>query len=161
MSGIKGKWSNEKKGMTWGFDITVDGSRRRGTGHPTQEAALAAASLLTTKFGSIGAAAELWVCADLLRQGYDVFRSVASNAACDLIVSTQDGRLCRVEVKSAISRRGGVEFKRHRFDKSKHDVLALVFLRENRMLYTPSVPDWFDQNGTKGALNLIESDITQ
>lgn len=156
---VKQNWS-PRYGITWGFDVTINSVRIRRKCFASEDEAEAALSDLkdpnldmqlgtrfasgTLKIGAVGAVAELLVCTDLLKQGFDVFRSVASNAACDLIAAHDDGRLCRVEVKSAVTRNGSTRFKRHRFDTSKHDILALVFLREHRIEYSVSVKEWFD-----------------
>lgn len=96
------------------------------------------------KLGSIGACAEMVICADLLRRGYDVYRSLSPNADCDLIISFK-GKLCRVEVKSAIYKRGRPMFRRERLDQTKFDMLALAFLRESRVIYQPSLAEFFKE----------------
>lgn len=53
--------------------------------------------------GKVGAIAELVVCADLIRRGFEVFRSVSQDCSCDLIV-LKDGQAQRVEVKTAVQR---------------------------------------------------------
>lgn len=47
-----------------------------------------------------GAAVELMVCADLLSKGFDVYRSVSPNSACDVIAVASE-RVLRIEVKSS------------------------------------------------------------
>lgn len=101
-------------------------------------------TVVECKIGAIGATAELLVAADLLRRGYDVYRSVASNADCDLIVGRYK-KLCRIEVKSAVVRDGYVRFKSHRMNLLAHDVLALCFLRDFRIEYRPPIERWFDE----------------
>ena len=151
--------SKGKKKTLWGFDFNLNGKRFRRIGWLSKgEAELALTdsrdageplcenrvpSFEGLKFGSVGALAELVVCADLLQQGYDVFRSVSSNAACDIIAANREGELCRIEVKSAVTARGRVTYKRHGFDSNKHDVLALVFLREQQIDYSVSLEQWF------------------
>lgn len=49
--------------------------------------------------GTTGAISELVICCDLLRRGYEVFRSVSPSCSCDLAV-LKDGKLLRIEVKS-------------------------------------------------------------
>lgn len=159
MPEVKQKWNHRLNGLKWAFDVTVNGTRVRRSSFDTKEGAEAALDAVqsyemdvddqlvggTVKIHSVGAMAELVVCADLLRRGYDVFRSMSANAACDLIAGTDSGRLCRVEVKSAVKRDGKTRFKMHRFDRTKHDILALVFLREGRIEYSVDPPKWFDQ----------------
>lgn len=157
-----------KKKTTWGIDKHVDGRRLRKSGWSSREEAEAALGDAqesgntfcgrnvaggTLKIGSIGALAELVVCADLLQQGFDVYRSVSINAACDVIAANELGQLCRIEVKSAIHRRGSTRFKRHRFDRTKHDILALVFLREQYIEYSVSLHSWFENERAKSQNN--------
>lgn len=154
---IKSFWT--PRGLTWGFDTTINGVRVRRTRYATKEDAEDVLAQIETpnfdiqigesargamKIGSAGAVAELLVCTDLLRRGFDVYRSVSVNAACDVVAGHSDGRLCRIEVKSAVTRNGATRFKRHRYDRSKHDALALVFLREHRIEYIPPVLEWFE-----------------
>lgn len=54
-----------------------------------------------TSTGSKGAFGELLVSADLLKQGFHVFRSVSPNCPCDLIAMDFMGRVSRVEVKTS------------------------------------------------------------
>lgn len=49
---------------------------------------------------TVGAICELQVCADMLRLGFDVFRSVSPHAKCDLI-AMREGKFFRVEVRAA------------------------------------------------------------
>jgi hypothetical protein len=143
-NGIKQAWSKRKKAMLWSFETSVDGKRFRQGGLRTRNDAEVAMAEIEVKCGSIGAIAELIVCSDLLRQGFDVFRSVSNNAACDIIAATYSGELCRIEVKSAVMRKGTIRFKRYRFDTLKHDVLALVFVKTGEIEYSVDVQEWFD-----------------
>ena len=54
--------------------------------------------------GSTGAAAEMLVAANLLMDGWAVFRSVSPSAYCDLI-AVRDGVTRHIEVRSTVSRR--------------------------------------------------------
>lgn len=74
--------------------------------------------------GSLGSAHELLVCADLLKRGWEVFRSVSSHASVDLIAH-KNGVLKRVEVTTG-SRKvdGGISHPTK--DPARHDVLAIV-----------------------------------
>lgn len=152
MTKIKEVWSSRAKAKTWAFDVTLGTKRYRRLGFKSLEHAEAAlndienvpARIDTLKIDSVGAMAELLVTVDLLRQGFDVYRSVSSNGAFDLIAVSRDCRLCRIEVKSAVMKRGSRRFNRARFDRAKHDVLALVFLRQQEIEYSPGVAEWFD-----------------
>ena len=52
----------------------------------------------TISCGTVGAAGELIVAADLMRKGYSVFRNMSPNGLVDLIAS-KDDRLWRIQVK--------------------------------------------------------------
>lgn len=165
-NGILQVWSNRHRRLTWAFEARIGDKRIRRLGFKDRteaEAKLAALRLradqealgvpfsdeitdpvalwaevertMQAKAGAIGAACELLVSADLLRRGWDVYRAVASNCDSDLIILK--GRTCaRIEVKSAvIDKRGRVRHKP--LDKNKHEILALVFLRDFRIEYTP------------------------
>jgi Holliday junction resolvase-like predicted endonuclease len=75
----------------------------------------------------MGAVSELIACADLLRHGYEVFRSVSPTASCDLM-ALKNGQAKRVEVKTAYRTKNGEVTcgDRKKLDKSRFDVLALV-----------------------------------
>jgi Holliday junction resolvase-like predicted endonuclease len=99
---------------------------------------------LKFKTPAVGAMSELIVCADLLRQGYDVYRSVAPVGACDIIV-LKDRRLCRVEVKTARRAPSGrAQYNEDACNPESYDVLALVFLEESLIEYRPNVEEWFE-----------------
>lgn len=96
-----------------------------------------------TNRGSVGGVAELLVCADLLRKGYDVFRSVTNSAACDVVVM-RDGLLCRVEVKAGRSLKSGRgTFIIRPSQIGKHDVVAVALLDTSRIIYQPTIEEWF------------------
>lgn len=57
--------------------------------------------------GTVGALTELEVAADLLKKGYEVFRSLSPSASCDLAV-LQNGVLRRIEVRTAYRGPSGV-----------------------------------------------------
>lgn len=172
VGGVQSRFSKKLNRHIWGYDIRVNGKRYRRYGFATKEEAeefvkrykfeefkqkekLIVGEPEMTKpplppvdkhctMGSIGACAEMVVCVDLLRQGYDVFRSVSPNSECDLIISRR-GKLCRIEVKSARRIRHRVDYSRKRLSKNKFDVLALVFLRNNSVVYQPSPAQFFEQ----------------
>ncbi len=72
---------------------------------------------------------ELVVCVDLLRRGYHVFRAVAPNCACDLLI-LKDGTLTRVEVTTGyIGLKGNLAHPVK--DPNRFDLLAVVTYRED------------------------------
>ena len=74
--------------------------------------------------GVKGAIQELKVCSDLLMKGYSVFRSVSPNCPCDLIIMDKEGKLKRVEVRSALKLKSG----KLSYSKAGHyDIIAGVF----------------------------------
>lgn len=76
--------------------------------------------------GKIGALSELLVCADLLNEGFEVFRSVSQSCSCDLICM-KDDKIYRVEVKTArIYGDDEKIYHQMNFNYKKFDLLALV-----------------------------------
>jgi predicted AAA+ superfamily ATPase len=74
-----------------------------------------------------GAFCELVIAADLLRRGYEVFRSVSAHSSCDL-VCIKNRESLRVEVKTAHQIKG-VLWRTRELD---HDVdLVAFYVREN------------------------------
>lgn len=90
--------------------------------------------------GKIGAVHELWVSADLLARGYEVFRSVSQCASCDL-VALRDGQAIRVEVRSAKRSlaTGKLDKPITAKDRGRYDVAAFVE-RNGRITYS-GLPD--------------------
>jgi len=87
-----------------------------------------------TNTGTKGAIGELRVCTDLLARGYEVFRAVSPSASCDLI-AVRDGRIWRVEVRSAPCYGGKVYKSRPKKDAGKQDVYAWV--TDTAIIYEP------------------------
>lgn len=76
--------------------------------------------------GATGAASELLVAADLLRRGYHVFRSVAPDGACDLLI-LQGKSVLRIEVKTAYRNRDGtIGWPNVVRQEGRHDILAIA-----------------------------------
>jgi Holliday junction resolvase-like predicted endonuclease len=74
--------------------------------------------------GNTGAVSELVVCADLLKKGYEVFRSVSPSSSCDLIV-LKDGKTLTIEVRTGCVNSDGT----HRYSgRVKASVLAVVVM---------------------------------
>ena len=89
---------------------------------------------LKSKFGShpglppyvVGEMNELLVAIDLLKLGYDVYRSVTGRGLCDLVaISRETGVATRVEVKTAYNVKGRVQSSNGA--QNKFDVMARVF----------------------------------
>jgi hypothetical protein len=93
-----------------------------------------------------GAVSELVVAADLMEQGFAVFRSLSPACPCDLAVLVKGGRLCRVEVRTGRFRSDGVPTCSFRVeDLGRFDVLAIRM--PNEVMYLPPIQDW--ANGAK------------
>ncbi|OGM10630.1 hypothetical protein A2Z67_00040 [Candidatus Woesebacteria bacterium RBG_13_36_22] len=86
-----------------------------------------------------GSISELLVCVDLLCKGFYVFRSVSPSAPCDLII-IHENKTAKIEVKTTYSKSGGgfIKFEEE-MDKSKFDILALVYGSE--VHYFPNIED--------------------
>lgn len=100
------------------------------------------------KNGVIGGIAELLVCGDLLLKGFDVYRSLTINGECD-VIALKDGLMCRIEVKSARIVQGRPRFSEHKLVAKNFDVLALAYLREQKIEYRPDVTEWFNVSNSE------------
>ena len=74
--------------------------------------------------GKAGAVQELLVCADLLRLGYDVFRSVSPHSSCDIVI-VKEGLFLRVEVTTGhLNKNGEIRYPHHK--PNNYDIIAIV-----------------------------------
>lgn len=91
--------------------------------------------------GHLGAAGEITVCADLLRKGYSVFRSVAFDSPYDLVISS-GRKMYRVEVKTSRRRKRSRTIQSGLAGRQKGiaDFLAIA-LEDGEIVYKPSLPD--------------------
>ena len=89
---------------------------------------------------NVGAISELAVCADLMRHGYIVFRSVAPHAACDILCFHQTGTapIYRIEVRSAQRYGGSLRYAAPQGEK-RYDIIALC-LPSGEVVYKPDLP---------------------
>jgi hypothetical protein len=84
--------------------------------------------------GNLGALSELIASADLLRQGYEVFRAVSPSCSSDL-VAIKDGKRLTIEVRTArLSTKGVLYFSRENF---RSDHYALVEVVTSTVTYEP------------------------
>lgn len=90
--------------------------------------------------GTVGAIAELEVATDLMKKGYEVFRSLSQSCSCDLAI-LKNKKLFRVEVKSAYrNSNNSVSYPEQSHNKGhKYDILALYLHRENKIIYRPEI----------------------
>lgn len=84
---------------------------------------------------------EMIVAVDLLRKGYDVYRSLTAGGLCDLVVVDRtNGKCTRLEVKSASVWRTG-RVSHSPTGRNSFDALALVF-KDGSVEYRPPIQDW-------------------
>ena len=81
--------------------------------------------------GSVGSISELIVCADLLKMGYHVFRSVSPNGPVDLMAFKGKSTL-KVEVKTSRRNASGKVLQPNH-NHNEHDVMA-VYLPEEKIV---------------------------
>ena len=87
-----------------------------------------------------GAIAELYVAIDLMRKGYEVFRALSPASSCDLAI-LKERALVRVEVRTGYRNKSGkVSCSWNESDGPRHDVLAIVLLKELAVIYRPELP---------------------
>ncbi len=86
--------------------------------------------------GSVGAAHELMVCADLLKRGWSVFRNVSPHGDADLVIFCGE-TMHRVEVTTAVRAVNGAAIFPPK-DAAKFSVLVLVF-HDGTIEYRPAL----------------------
>lgn len=99
----------------------------------------------TLSSATVGAISELIIAADLLRQGFEVFRALSPSCSCDLAILYKS-KLIRVEVRTA--RRtplGKLSFAFKQGEGHRHDVLALVGDDGRTIEYRPLLSDLFTE----------------
>ena len=92
---------------------------------------------------TVGAVHELVVCADLLRRGLHVFRSVSPSAVCDLAI-LDGNKLFRIEVTTGTRSIGG-KLQYPTKDPFKFDILAVVEHSGN-ITYYPDLESLLTKN---------------
>lgn len=91
--------------------------------------------------GTTGAIAELIVCADLLKRGFEVFRSVSPSCSCDLAIM-KDKKLVRVEVTTGYVTAGGkITHPKQPQHFHKFDLLAVYVTALGTVNYVPPLDD--------------------
>jgi len=91
--------------------------------------------------GSVGAASEMLVAADLLLKGYHVFRSMSPACPCDLAI-LKGNKMLRVEVTTAYRTPSGrIQSSKTAAVKSseRHDILAYVIRTTQEIIYEPEL----------------------
>jgi hypothetical protein len=85
--------------------------------------------------GSVGAMSELRICADLLRLGYYVFRSVGPNSPYD-VIAVKHGKLLKIEIRTGILGASDKPYFNKRTNHS-HDLCDVfgVYVEENDSIF--------------------------
>lgn len=95
---------------------------------------------------AIGTVSELLVSADLIRQGYEVYRAVSQHSSCD-IVALKAGKAIRVQVKTGnVDSRDCILISILK-EKGRYDLLAVVV--KGRGIY-------YKQSGTESGSQRLE-----
>lgn len=82
-----------------------------------------------------GAVAELLVAANLMAEGFEVFRALSAACSCDLAVLC-NGRLVRVEVRTGARRLDGtLPVPYRKADRGRSDVIAVYVRNDNTVSY--------------------------
>jgi len=89
--------------------------------------------------GIMGAIGELSVCVDLLKRGYEVFRSVSATCSCDLAM-IKNHKLYRIEVKTGYLLANGKLCSSQDRSSQKFDFLAIINPHTNEIIYEPELP---------------------
>lgn len=94
------------------------------------------------RFGAVlssnvsGALAEMMVCVDLLKRGFDVYRSVSPSGRCDLVaICRNTGAVNRIEVKCGARNKSGrvvCQVGKH----NSFDTLAVI-VGDDEVVYEP------------------------
>ena len=87
--------------------------------------------------GTVGAMSELIAAADLMRKGYDVFRSLSPACPCDLAILIND-KLLRIEVKTGYRIKSGKLLYAKPLT-NRYDIIAVV-VGATEVIYTPALP---------------------
>lgn len=90
---------------------------------------------------SVGAAHEMIVAADLIKRGFDVYRSVSASSRADIII-VHGARMLRVEVTTGVRNMGRNPKRPFSWPPkvaAHHDILAVV-LHPGTIHYSPEPP---------------------
>jgi hypothetical protein len=86
---------------------------------------------------SAGAMSELLACADLLKKGYSVFRSVSPASNFDAIAFKND-KMISIEIRTGyMSKSGKLIFTKNQKDIAQH--YAVVLHQKNEVVYIPEL----------------------
>lgn len=92
---------------------------------------------------SLGARSELLASADLVDRGWNVYRAVASDNECDLVI-TRGRHILRVEVRTGTYSQatGNLQWPKRPVDGVRSDIYAVVAARNGvtKITYVPELP---------------------
>lgn len=95
---------------------------------------------LNISSASVGAMSEMIVCADLLRKGYAVFRSVSASCFCD-VIAIKDNEIRKIEIRTGykvLDGSGRIFFPRIlHLKKGTPTEYAVYSQGENKVYYEP------------------------
>ena len=88
----------------------------------------------------VGAIGEMTACADLLKRGFEVFRSVSATCSCDLII-LKNKKLLRVEVRTGTTNQitGRISVPKTKLKLEKYDIFATIV--NGIIYYAPPLPE--------------------
>jgi hypothetical protein len=90
--------------------------------------------------GTRGALSELRACVDLMSRGFHVFRAMSPSCPCDLVAWDADGRIVRIEVKTASRNSSTGVLYRAGTSRNQFDVACYV--TRDEVIYDPPIEEW-------------------
>lgn len=98
--------------------------------------------------GSVGAIAEMYVCSDLLKKGYAVFRAVSSSTFAD-VLAIKESEIRIIEVRTGYTNpsKGEVSFPKviHHRNNNRPSEYAIFIASENSIQYIPITDELFNK----------------
>lgn len=91
--------------------------------------------------GTKGAMSEYLAAVEMLRRGWYVFRSMSPSCPWDMVVALPDGRLFKIEVKSAVIERGTLYRGPLGPHNKGYDAVCYV-TDDGIVVFEPPVEDW-------------------
>lgn len=116
--------------------------RQRYCSAECRRTAYLGAPLPTLSSGTVGAIQELRVCVDLMARGFHVFRAMSPSCPCDLVAWDPEGRVLRIEVKTAWRHPTSGALHRGTVDRNRFDVVCYVTV--DALIYEPDIEAWGD-----------------
>jgi hypothetical protein len=89
--------------------------------------------------GTKGTITEFLVCVDLMKRGYNVFRAISPNSPFDIIAVNHQATH-RIEITSGNMIGEKLIYNKHNKWKDHFDIIAVVILSGNKIIYIPEIP---------------------